>query len=143
MGASKKGIRAFMVFLMVSFLTYNGLGFTNKIRISFFSFNAEARTQHARELLGNSYEGSTAQKFENPIFLGEAIQKDIYKSLPKKYKNSTLEIAVVLAEESEKYQIDPVFLIAVIKTESSFNPNARGSAGEIGLFYWPLRCYAI
>jgi soluble lytic murein transglycosylase len=133
MGTNKIGIRSLIAILMVSILTYNGLGFANNFHTHFFSLDAEARTQHAKELLGNSYDGSTAQKFENPIFLGEAMQTYIFKSLPSKYKDSALEIAVVLAEESERYQIDPVFLIAIIKTESSFNPNARGSAGEIGL----------
>jgi soluble lytic murein transglycosylase len=130
---SKTGFRKLLVFLMMGTLTYNGLGFASKFRTTFFSLNAEARTQHAKELLGVTYEGSAAQKFENPMFLGEAMQQDIYKNLPKKYKNSALELAAILAEESEKYQIDPIFLMAVIKTESSFNPLAKGSAGEIGL----------
>ena len=34
---------------------------------------------------------------------------------------------------SRQHAYDPIFLLAVIKTESAFNPNAIGKVGEIGL----------
>ena len=35
--------------------------------------------------------------------------------------------------ESEKYSFDPLFLVAMIQNESSFNPRMVGRFGEIGL----------
>lgn len=93
----------------------------------------DGRAQHAKELLGRFYDKSPASKAENLDVLHLAIYSVVHNSLPKKYKNKSLEIASTIIEEAEKYQLDPVFLMAVIQTESSFNPAARGGIGEIGL----------
>ena len=45
----------------------------------------------------------------------------------------TVALSTTILKEAEKYQIDPVFVVAVIKTESAFNPLALGTHGEIGL----------
>src|SRR5206468_2508407 len=55
------------------------------------------------------------------------------KNLPAAYSDRAYEIAQVLIEEANKYRLDPVFLLAVIKTESHFNPKARGHHGDVGL----------
>jgi soluble lytic murein transglycosylase len=62
-----------------------------------------------------------------------AIFNDVYRNLPRKYKGSAVTLSSTILKESEKYEIDPVFIVAVIKTESAFNPIARGTHGEIGL----------
>lgn len=46
-------------------------------------------------------------------------------------KELVLELVIALAPQ---YGVDPALAAAVIQVESSFNIDARGSAGEIGLF---------
>lgn len=49
------------------------------------------------------------------------------------YKTQAPALAKHLIKVSQKYGIDPVLVLAVIQTESNFNPLARGQHGEIGL----------
>lgn len=97
------------------------------------SIRVESREAHARELLGKSYSNSIANVNSNGKELTNSLRKLIYKSLPKKYKSKTTEIHNVILSESAKYNFDPFFLMAVIQNESSFNPMAKGTSGEIGL----------
>ena len=88
------------------------------------------RIQHARELLPKSYKKSDLKKFEGDFKLADYIEKYITK------ENSKLdaeELTETLLKVSREHGYDPVFLLAVIKTESKFDPNIIGSAGEIGL----------
>lgn len=55
------------------------------------------------------------------------------KFLPKSHKSKAHDLAREVFIQSEKYQMDPLFLLAVMKTESSFNPSSVGSSGELGL----------
>lgn len=48
-------------------------------------------------------------------------------------KISSPVIAETIITEAIKYRIDPFMISAVIAGESSFNPNAVGSVGEVGL----------
>jgi soluble lytic murein transglycosylase len=91
------------------------------------------RSSHARELLGKGYFDSLVIKAEGLSALHMAIYTEVHNSLPKKFKKRSLQVASAIIEESEKNGLDPVFVLAVIKTESSFNPLAKGSIGEIGL----------
>lgn len=43
-------------------------------------------------------------------------------------------IMMLLFIHAPEYGIDPYLAGAVVKTESTFNPNAIGSIGEVGLF---------
>lgn len=119
--------------LVVVSLAYQNFTFSDGFKMNLIPVNERARAHHARELLGKSYSGSPAQMVENANSLGMAIFNDVYRSLPKKFKSHAVELASAILNESENHEIDPVFVMAVIKTESSFNPLARGSAGEIGL----------
>lgn len=92
-----------------------------------------ARAEHAREILGMRYKGSLAQKAENVQDLHISIYQTVYNSLPKNYKNAAAEVTAEIIKSADEFSFDPVFVMAVIKTESSFNPRALGSAGEIGL----------
>lgn len=57
----------------------------------------------------------------------------VKKALPSKYKNQAPEIAQTILNESRKYELDPMFVTALIMGESSFDPEAKGPVGEIGL----------
>lgn len=92
-----------------------------------------SRVNHAKELLGVSYKGSDAQKIEGQKALNEAILSKVQTYLPAKFKSQARTIARTVISESAKYGMDPVFVLAVIKTESKFNPLVVGRHGEIGL----------
>jgi soluble lytic murein transglycosylase len=55
------------------------------------------------------------------------------KFIPKKFNKSANLISKAIVESAKANQFDPIFLMAVIQNESSFNPKMVGSAGEIGL----------
>lgn len=95
--------------------------------------NEESRISHAKELLGRKYQGSYAQKLEGQLALTAAIGNNIRTQLPERFKSQAENIARTVIVESAKYELDPVFVLAVIATESQFNPLVRGTSGEIGL----------
>lgn len=95
--------------------------------------NEASRISHAKELLGGNYKGSDAQKLEGRRALNEMIHSKVQNSLAPKWKAQSRTIARAVITESSKYKMDPVFVLAVIKTESKFNPLALGRFGEIGL----------
>lgn len=91
------------------------------------------RIEHARELMGSTYHKSVVSKVEKKKNFENNILKVIKKRLPKncKYKAHTITNAII--KEATKHSLDPYFVMAVISGESSFNPLAVGSVGEIGL----------
>ena len=94
---------------------------------------AHNRITHAKELLGRSYKHSTVRKTEKADNITVFITNSTRHLLPKAHKNSARQIASTIIKESERYGFDPIFLMAVIQNESSFNPRMKGSVGEIGL----------
>lgn len=57
----------------------------------------------------------------------------VKQSLPSKYDDKAFEIARAVIVEANHHRMDPLFLLAVIATESRFNLDAKGRHGEIGL----------
>lgn len=95
--------------------------------------NEATRIDQAQELLGQKYKNSPAQRIEGKYNLQYHIYGKVHRSLPDKYKAKADEITAAIIEESEKQGLDPVFTLAVIQTESGFNPNAKGKLGDSGL----------
>lgn len=126
----KVGLLSLMAFTV---LAYQNFDFAESWTVSLLPINEQARKAHAKELLGSLYSKSPARLVENKNTLGTAILNDVHKNLPKKYRSAAIDLATAILQESEKYDFDPVFVVAVIRTESSFNPLARGGHGEIGL----------
>lgn len=92
-----------------------------------------SRVSHAKELLGSAYKKSDANKLEVKIKLNSGIYRKVKNSLPAQWKAQSRHVAEAIITESAKYSMDPVFVLAVIKTESKFNPTIIGRHGEIGL----------
>ncbi len=89
-----------------------------------------SRIKHAQELLPTLYKKSLLKNFEGDLRMSSYIEKYIKAENPDL---NAVELTQTLLKVSFEYGYDPVFLLAVIKTESKFNPNTIGSAGEIGL----------
>jgi soluble lytic murein transglycosylase len=112
--------------------------FQNMTPIEFSLLNVPAvdegaRSEQARELLGAYYSESPASKAEGASHLNYLLYKEIEASLAPQWKQRALELTQTLIAESREQNFDPIFVLAVIQTESRFNPNAVGTAGEIGL----------
>ncbi len=92
-----------------------------------------SRVSHARELLGSAYDISVAKNAENFERLGDQIHRIVQKRLPKKWMSRSQIITKTILNESLKYKLDPMFLLAIIQNESGFRPDVVGGVGEIGL----------
>lgn len=90
-------------------------------------------TSHARELMGSRYRKSDVswgEKFGSSRWL---IRSKLKVGLPKKWKKAESRLAATIQKQAKKFGLDPLFVLAMIETESSFNPSAKGTSGEIGL----------
>ena len=114
-----------MMFQNMSFVEFVGLGIS--------PVNENARREHSKELLGDSYQGSAAQKFENQSNMNYFVFREVKKSLPERWAKHVPDLVQVIIQESQAFGLDPIFVLAIIQTESKFNPNAVGTSGEIGL----------
>lgn len=126
------------VFAVLSGWALMVLLFQNMTLVEFSTLNLpsvdeDSRQDQARELLGVYYKGSLAQRFEGEQSLNYLVYKKIEASMTEKWKDRVAEITETLITESRKQELDPIFVLAVIQTESNFNTDARGNAGEIGL----------
>ncbi len=95
-----------------------------------YTHNEAARLTHAKELLKSEYATTSAASFEGDHKFSQYLSE--YINTENADLNSDVMTQALIAA-SAKNQYDPVFLLAVIKTESQFNPRAVGSAGELGL----------
>lgn len=93
----------------------------------------EARLSHAKELLGGTYKRSVVRQGEDVRKINGFVYRWTRDSLPAKFHKKYQKVAQTVIDESLKHGFDPVFLLAIIQSESSFNPLARGSLDEIGL----------
>lgn len=88
---------------------------------------------HAKELLGKDYRRIVLNRMVQMNDFSSWIEQQVESSFQGKWKQHAPVVAKALIEESKKHKFDPVFLMAVIQNESSFNPTVRGTSGEIGL----------
>jgi soluble lytic murein transglycosylase len=97
------------------------------------SIKQDERVEHARELLGKRYKKSAVSGTESRVELEQSILAIVEKRLPKKFKKRAYDVTEAIIVEANKHALDPFFVMAVIAGESSFNPEAKGPVGEIGL----------
>lgn len=91
------------------------------------------RLAHAMELLGKkNFNASVIGKTKH-MNVQEFVKEAATYFLPTSKKSLNSKIAKSILTQSNLYGFDPIFLLAFIQNESSFNPDRKGSAGEIGL----------
>lgn len=88
------------------------------------------REDHAKELLKSKYDAANFKEFKGDKEFASYMKSYLEAANPR--LSSDAFVKAVIAE-SKQYEYDPIFLMAVIKTESQFNEKAVGTAGEIGL----------
>jgi soluble lytic murein transglycosylase len=118
-----------LILLAVCFQNFN---FVNLLDKKYF-VDEQSRVTHAREILGKGYKKSDVSKLEGQKFFHIYLYDMALKNLPEKHKKQSNRIIKAIIKEAKAHSIDPVFIASIIQTESSFNPDARGLAGEIGL----------
>lgn len=57
----------------------------------------------------------------------------LHKRLPPKYRSQSEEIAEALLTSAQKHKISTSLILALMETESSFDPLAKSKAGALGL----------
>ncbi len=94
---------------------------------------ATSRWSHAKELLGAKYHRSVVKSGEKIADLDELLTQWTHRALKGRWKKFAHPVAQTIIQEADKYGFDPIYLMAVIENESSFNPEVIGGVGEIGL----------
>ncbi|MBL7545262.1 MAG: lytic transglycosylase domain-containing protein [Bdellovibrionaceae bacterium] len=115
--------------LIICFQNFN---FVNLLDKKYF-VDEKSRVNHAREILGKNYKKSDISKLEGEKFFHIYLYNLVNKGLPEKHKRHSNRLVKTIIAEATAHSIDPVFIASIIQTESSFNPEARGLAGEVGL----------
>jgi soluble lytic murein transglycosylase len=100
---------------------------------SIASMKHSIRVTHSKELLGKYYKRSVVRHMETNDEMEKYIFEFIKKSVPNKYKKKARQIARAVIDESFRHTLDPYFVMAIISGESSFNPEAKGPVGEVGM----------
>lgn len=102
------------------------------ILLSLISSSVFAKEVHPQtvELLGQAKAMKIGQ---SSVKTNVFIDKVLESRLPKAYKKESKLIRQTIIANANKYDLDPIFVLAIIAGESSFDPKAKGPVGEIGL----------
>jgi soluble lytic murein transglycosylase len=129
----KKANVAVAFLLLIMGCLYQNFTFEGLTPKNMKEVDEKTRLFHAKELLGKYYKKSSVAETEGLEYVNIHLFNEIQKNLPAEFKKKAGKITDALVTESAKFDFDPVFIMAIIRTESSFNPLALGSVGEIGL----------
>lgn len=94
---------------------------------------SSVRYSHAKELLGHGYQKKVIRPKEKADDIPAFVKAACEKFTPRKYKKMAPIIAAAVLENADRYAMDPLFILAVIQNESSFQVKMKGGVGEIGL----------
>lgn len=108
------------------------------------------REVHAREVLGSQYRKSEASQKSELGNLHFKLYQEVRSQLAPQHRSKAFRLTQAILRESSKFGFDPVFIAAIIKTESKYNPLIIGGVGEIGLMqvrpetaFWIAKKYKI
>jgi soluble lytic murein transglycosylase len=90
----------------------------------------DVQTLHARQILGGPETSSLTWRGPK---MAELLYQTVLNELAPEHRAIAPKIVSGVLKASLKHGMDPLFLLAMIKTETRFNPNAVGRHGEIGL----------
>jgi soluble lytic murein transglycosylase len=93
----------------------------------------DRRLAHARELMGSYYKRSIVRRAEKVSNLNDHVIRWTKDAMKGKFQHRARAVAETILAESRAHGFDPIFLMAVIESESSFNPLAVGTSGEVGM----------
>jgi soluble lytic murein transglycosylase len=119
-----------------------GITFSAFLLIFIFGAPAEASQQaatnsprlvQARELMGSYYTHSIVKRAEKIDDLSSHVLEWTNEAMKGKFHRHARAVAQTILAESRAHGFDPIFLMAVIQSESSFNPLAKGTSGEVGM----------
>lgn len=102
-------------------------------RVTATTVERTKRLQHAQELLGSYYKSSIVRFGERVSDVNQFVYQRTEQGFKGIHKKHARKCAETIIAEAHRYGFDPLFLLAVIQTESRFRPEIRGSFGEIGL----------
>lgn len=92
-----------------------------------------AHVAHSREILGGEFRKVASPVRRKFSQLPKSIHSLASARLPAKFKAQAGKLTNAILAEARLRRFDPFFILAIIQTESAFNPLAIGTAGEIGL----------
>ena len=118
--------------------TVTGVLYQNMTPAEFSALNIpqideKSRQDQAKELLGAYYTGSPMRSLEGHQDLNYLVYKKLENSLSPEWKGWLPSITKELIKECQTQDMDPIFVMAIIQTESQWNTYAKGTSGEIGL----------
>jgi Soluble lytic murein transglycosylase and related regulatory proteins (some contain LysM/invasin domains) len=116
----------------------SGVLYQNMTPVEFSALNIpqideKSRRDQAKELLGTYYTGSPIQSLDGHRDLNYLVYKKLENSLSSEWKGWLPQITKELIKECQRQDMDPIFVMAIIQTESQWNTYAKGTSGEIGL----------
>jgi len=98
------------------------------------SVDQEYRKEHIEELLGRrAFLKGELKKTLGFDDIESFILAKAQSELKPKYAQHAFNLAQAVITNANEHGFDPLFVLAVIKHESRFNPEAIGGVGEIGL----------
>lgn len=117
------------VTLALCVFTSTELAFHDSATAAHSPLQVKEQKEQVKELLGPQH----FKMVQDVSFDIRTLSELIERHLPKRHRWKAAAIARTILIEAHKNKLDPFFLVAVILTESSFNPDARGGHGELGL----------
>lgn len=122
-----------LILLAPMVLFYQNFAFPGLTKMKLKEVNEEARLLHAKELLGKYYKKSMVSQTQGLQYFNVHLLNKVQSSLPKKFTKKAPKITQMIISQAQKYDFDPAFILAIIQTESNFDPTVVGGVGEIGL----------
>jgi len=91
------------------------------------------RLLHAKELIGSKYPRTLVSQSARLPSVKKFVRQVVSQRLGQYGKAYVSKVSKAILKESAKEKLDPLFVLAVIETESEFDPHIIGNHGEIGL----------